>query len=33
MLPPSDKLGCLKSEGTYKVKISGLNKVVKEKIV
>jgi hypothetical protein len=33
MHPPSDKLGCLKSEGTYKVQISGLNKVVKEKIV
>jgi len=33
MHPPSDKLGCLKSEGTYKVQILGLNKVVKEKIV
>jgi len=33
MLPPSDKLGCLKNEGSYKVPISGLNKVVKEKIV
>jgi len=32
MLPPSDKLGCLKFEGTYKVEISGLNKVSKTKI-
>jgi hypothetical protein len=34
MLPPSDtKLGCLKNEGKYKVQVSGLNKVIKEKIV
>ena len=32
MLPPSDKLGCLKFEGDYKVEISGLNKVSKTKI-
>jgi hypothetical protein len=32
MHPPSDKLGCLKSEGKYKVEISGLNKVSKTKI-
>ena len=32
MLPPSDKLGCLKFEGEYKVQISGLNKVSKTKI-
>ena len=31
MLPPSDKLGCLKFEGKYKVQISGLNKVSKLK--
>ena len=30
MLPPSDKLGCLKNEGKYEVQISGLNKVVKK---
>jgi len=34
MLPPSDtKLGCLKYEGKYQVQVSGLNKVIKEKIV
>ena len=32
MLPPSDKLGCLKFEGKYKVEITGLNKVSKDKI-
>ena len=33
MLPPSDKLGCLKNEGKYEVQISGLNKFIKKKIV
>ena len=32
MHPPSDKLGCLKKEGTYRVEISGLNKLTKTKI-
>ena len=32
MHPPSDKLGCLKSEGTYKVEISGINNVKKDRI-
>ena len=32
MHPPSEKLGCLKFEGDYKVEITGLNKVSKTKI-
>ena len=31
MLPPSDKLGCLKLEYNGKVEINGLNKVIKQK--